>query len=116
MRSSRAKSIERWWRDHRRQERYRAGKARGWLYRVRGGHPAVDVSDRVLADRIRSTLGPLEKRLGVPPVHVTVEDHVVSLHGAVGGRDRIIAIERAVRDMEGVAAVHSHLRVVLTDT
>src|ERR1700687_6230895 len=64
-----------------RDVRYAAASAPGILYRLAGRRPDPDVSDDVLADRIRSTLGPLEKRLDVPRVHVMVEDHVAVLHG-----------------------------------
>ena len=50
----------------------------GLVYRLAGRKPDPDVSDDILADRIRSTIGPLEKRLGVPRLHVMVEDHVAN--------------------------------------
>ena len=50
----------------------------------------------MLADRIRSSLGPLEKWLDVPHVHVTVARHVAILHGEVGTEADATAIERAV--------------------
>src|SRR5688572_12775553 len=60
-----------------RRRRYDEGRLQGVTYRIRGGRPDPDVSGNVLADRIRSMLGPLEKRLDLPHVHVLVEDHVV---------------------------------------
>src|SRR5690606_13470179 len=68
----------------RRRARYVLGRLQGVRYRLSGRHPDPDVPDTVLGDRIRSTLGPLEKRLDVPRVHVMVEDHVALLHGEVG--------------------------------
>jgi hypothetical protein len=100
------------WRTLQRRERFLVGKARGWAYHLRGGHPDPDVVDAVLADRVRSALGLLEKRLGARPLDVRVDDHVVFLHGEVADYDDAAALERAVQDMSGVAAVRSHLRVV----
>src|SRR5512142_2260250 len=56
-----------------RDVRYAAGSAPGMLYRLAGRRPDPNVSDDVLADRIRSNLGPLERRLDLPRVHVMVE-------------------------------------------
>jgi uncharacterized protein (DUF2267 family) len=82
-------------------------------YRLGGGHPDPDVSDLVLADRIRSVLGPLEKRLDVPHVHVMVEDHVVLLHGVVPTEACAEEIEEAVGAMGGVRGVESYLHLGL---
>jgi uncharacterized protein (DUF2267 family) len=71
------------------------------------------VPDDVLADRIRSTLGPLEQRLDVPRVHVMVEDHVALLHGDVGTAEEAGQIEQAVQSVSGVTAVESYLHVGL---
>jgi uncharacterized protein (DUF2267 family) len=71
------------------------------------------VPDDVLADRIRSALGPLERRLDVPRVHVMVEDHVALLHGDVGTAEQADQIEQAVETVSGVAAVESYLHVGL---
>jgi hypothetical protein len=90
---------------------------RGWLdgvrYRLARRTPDPDVADDVLADRIRSCLGPLEKRLDVPRVHITVQDHVAVLHGEVPDERDAEAIERAVRDVSGVRGTESHLHVGL---
>ena len=48
-----------------RDMRYATASAPGILYRLAGRRPDPDVGDDVLADRIRSTIGPLEKRLDV---------------------------------------------------
>jgi hypothetical protein len=52
--------------------RYRSGQWMGVSYRLRGRRPDPNVSDDILADRIRSSIGGLEARLDVPRVHVTV--------------------------------------------
>src|SRR5260370_21397609 len=59
------------------------GRWTGVSYRLAGRRPDPGVSDGVLADRIRSTLGPIEHRLDVPRVHVLVADHVALLHADV---------------------------------
>ena len=58
-----------------------------------------------------AAIGPLEKRLGVRPLDVRVDDHVVFMNGEVAHLDDAAALERAVQDISGVAAVRSHLRV-----
>jgi uncharacterized protein (DUF2267 family) len=96
-----------------RDVRYAAGSTHGILYRLAGRRPDPDVSNDVLADRVRSCLGPLEKRLDVPRVHVIVEDHVAILHGDVPDRRDADAIERAVMRISGVSGVESHLHAGL---
>jgi uncharacterized protein (DUF2267 family) len=90
-----------------------SGRWRGVSYRLAGRQPDPAVTDDVLADRIRSTLGPLEQHLDVPRVHVMVEDHVALLHGDVGTADEADQIERAVQAISGVTAVESYLHVGL---
>jgi hypothetical protein len=97
-----------------RDVRYVAASAPGIVYRLSGRHPDPNVSDDILADRIRSSIGPVEKRLDVPRVHVIVEDHVAIVHGEVGGDDDIRAIEHAIMRVSGVRGVESHLRAGLT--
>jgi uncharacterized protein (DUF2267 family) len=87
------------------------GRARGLAYRLAGREPNPWVSDDILADRIRSSLGTLEKRLDVPRVHVTVENHVAILHGEVGTEADATAIERAVRNVSGVRGLESYLYI-----
>jgi uncharacterized protein (DUF2267 family) len=89
------------------------GRLRGLSYRLKGGRPDPSVSDLILADRIRSSLGTVEKRLDVPHVHVMVEDHVVLLHGVVGTEGELEDIERAVAAVSGVVGVESYLHVGL---
>jgi hypothetical protein len=86
------------------------GRLRGLLYRLFGRRPDPEVDDLTLADRVRSELGPLEKRLDVPHVHVMVEDHVVLLHGEVEWPHEAASIEEAARRVSGVRDVESHLR------
>ncbi|HEY5014036.1 MAG TPA: DUF2267 domain-containing protein, partial [Acidimicrobiia bacterium] len=92
-----------------RDVRYLAASAPGIAYRLAGRHPNPDVGDDVLADRIRSSLGPLEKRLDVPRVHVMVEDHVALVHGDVPNEEAAGAIEHAIMHVSGVKGVESHL-------
>jgi uncharacterized protein (DUF2267 family) len=82
-------------------------------YRLRQHHPDATVDALTLADRIRSTLGPLERALDVPHVHVMVQGHDALLHGDVATADEAIALERAVRRVVGVRRVDSHLHVGL---
>lgn len=97
-----------------RKARYVGGKLHGTAYHARGSHPDPDVADDVLADRIRSSLGGLEKRLDLPRVHVMVQEHVATLHGSVGTQADADAIEAAVLAVSGVVGVDSHLHVGLT--
>lgn len=96
-----------------RRLRYLGGRLHGVRYRLRGGQPAPDVVDNVLADRVRSELGSLEKQLDLPHVHVMVHDHVVMLHGDVGRQADADQVERAVAAVSGVAGVESYLHVGL---
>lgn len=97
-----------------RRLRYLGGRLNGVSYRLHRRRPNHDVSDLVLADRIRSSLGPLEKRLDLPHIHVMVEDHVALLHGDVGSEADAERIEAAVAAMTGVVGVESYLHVSLT--
>jgi uncharacterized protein (DUF2267 family) len=89
--------------------RYAIASTPGLLYRVAGRHPNPDVADNVLADRIRSTLGPLEHRLDVPRIHVMVEHHIAILHGDVPSASEAATLEHAVMAVSGVRGVESHL-------
>jgi uncharacterized protein (DUF2267 family) len=71
------------------------------------------VSDDILADRIRSAIGPREKRLDMPRVHIMVEDHVAILHGEVPSGHDAHTIENAVMRVSGVTGIESHLHVGL---
>ncbi|MFW2336039.1 BON domain-containing protein [Ilumatobacter sp.] len=89
------------------------GIARGVWYRCCRRHPDVHVDDLVLADRIRSTLGPVEHALDQPRVHVSVYRHVASLHGDVANHYAAERLVGAVRSVPGVVDVSSHLHVGL---
>lgn len=96
-----------------REARNWSGRWRGVSYRLAGRHPDPMVTNDVLADRIRSAIGPLEQRLDVPRVHVMVEDRVALLHGDVGTAREADQIEQAVQAISGVTAVESYLHVGL---
>lgn len=96
-----------------RRLRYTQGRLEGVRYRLAGRIPDPEVSDDVLADRIRSSLGRLEKRLDVPRIHVVAEDHIAILHGEVPEARDAATIERAVTDMSGVRGVESYLHIGL---
>ncbi len=89
------------------------GALRGLEYRARGGEPDPFAIDTVLADRVRSELGRLERRLDVPHVHVTVRRHVATLHGEVGSEADAAEIERRVLRVSGVWGVRSFLHTGL---
>jgi uncharacterized protein (DUF2267 family) len=91
--------------------RYWGGRFRGVGYHLVGRHPDPDVSDMVLANRVRSSLGPLEKRLDMPRVRVSVEGHIAELHGDVPSRRSAKLVERAVLRTAGVRGVESYLQV-----
>jgi uncharacterized protein (DUF2267 family) len=102
-----ARHLTRW-------ARYESGRLEGLRYRMAGRRPDPDVYPTVLADRIRSVLGPLEHRLDIPRVHVMVEGHTVLLHGEVDDERQAWAVEDAVRRVPGVVRLQSHLAVGLT--
>jgi uncharacterized protein (DUF2267 family) len=96
-----------------RTARYQAGRLEGLRYRLAGRHPSPDVDDNVLADRVRSVLGPIEHRLDVPRVHVQVHAHEVLLHGEVATQEQARIIVHAIESVPGVRAVRSRLHVGL---
>jgi osmotically-inducible protein OsmY len=67
------------------------------------------VDDSVLADRIRSTIDPLEKQLHIARINVTVERGIAILHGDIGSAEDARQIEEAVRGVAGVRDIRSHL-------
>lgn len=101
-----AREVSRW-------ARYQSGLLKGFRYRFSGHSPDPTVDDGVLADRVRSVLGPLEHRLDVPRVHVQVQGHEVLLHGAVTSTKQLEAIIRAVREVPGVQQVQPHVHIGL---
>ena len=66
-----------------------------------------------LADVVRTTLGPVIKRLDLPRIHVMAEGHRVLLHGDVMTESEAHVIERAVERCPGVESVESHLHIGL---
>jgi hypothetical protein len=84
-------------------------RVKGLTYRVVRRHPSTSVDDSVLADRIRSTIGPLEKQLHSSRVNVTVENGIAVLHGDIDSTEDATRIEDAVRGVAGVQGIRSHL-------
>ena len=97
----------------RRKARYAAGRMRGVAYRLWSRGPSPEVPDAVVAQRVRSKLGPLRKRLDLPQIHVSVCGHEVDLHGAVDTPGQARRIAAAAANIPGVDVVTSHLRVGL---
>lgn len=97
----------------RRRARYLRGRWQGVRYRLAGRRPDPWADDDVLADRVRSELGPLEKRLDVPRVHVRVHDHSASLHGDVQSLDVADRLAAAVMRVSGIFTVESYLHIGL---
>ena len=93
--------------------KHAADRLQGAAYRISGTHPSPEADDDVVEQRVRSSLGGLRKELDLPRVHVTVTDHVASLHGAVDTEDHRSRIEDAVESVDGVRAVYSYLHVGL---
>lgn len=96
-----------------RDVRYAAASTPGIVYRLSGRRPDPNVSDDILADRIRSAIGPLEHRLDVPRVHVMVDDHIATLHGDIPDERAASALECAVLRVSGVRGIESHLHTGL---
>lgn len=97
-----------------RRARYLRGRWKGIRYRLAGRRPDPWAGDDVLADRVRSELGPLEKRLDVPRVHVQVDNHHASLHGDVPTWEAADRLVNAVLHVSGIHAVESYLHIGLT--
>ncbi|HLF99303.1 MAG TPA: BON domain-containing protein [Acidimicrobiia bacterium] len=96
-----------------RRLRYARGRWQGLRYHLAGRHPADNVADDVLADRVRSSLGPIEKRLDMPRVHVSVFDRIAHLHGDAPSPDAHETLAAAVLRVPGIEGVHSFLHVGL---
>ena len=84
-------------------------RAKGLAYRATRRHPSTKVDDSVLADRIRSTIGPLEKQLQNSRITVTVENGIAILHGDIESSEAATQIEEAVRAVAGVHGIRTHL-------
>ena len=97
-----------------RRARYLRGVADGAWYRIRGRRPDPQVSDDILTQRVRSSLGRLEKQRDLPRVHVMAEDQLVLLHGEVPTAEDLFAVESGVLAVPGVRAVVSYLHIGLT--
>lgn len=93
--------------------RHFGGRLHGASYHLRGRQPDPNVSGNVLADRIRSSLGPLEKRRDLPHIHVMAEGRIALLHGEVGTEAEADEIEAAVETVSGVLGVESYLHIGL---
>lgn len=94
-----------------------ARRLRGRLLHLRyswsGRWPDPDAPDTVVADRVRSVLGPLEKLLDVPHVNVTVCRRIATLHGAVTSRSDAEDLAAAAFSVPGVLGVESRLHIGL---
>lgn len=88
-----------------------AGRLEGLAYHLEGRRPDPNVDDLRLAQRVRSSLGPLEKRLDLPRVHVASSDRVVVLHGVVDAPGQAQELEEAAQRVAGVRGVRSRLHV-----
>lgn len=104
--SSRAQSTVA---DLRRRGHHWVGQAKGMTYHALRRHPDANVDDATLADRVRSSIGPLEKRLHAPRVLVTVENGTVILHGEIPNSEAETEIVNAINSIAGVHDVRSHL-------
>jgi uncharacterized protein (DUF2267 family) len=96
-----------------RRGRHLHGVWEGTRYRLLRHGPDPLVGDDVLADRVRSTLGTVQKRLDVPRAHVMVVNHVVSLHGEVGTIGEALTLAGAAGAVPGVLGVDCRLHVGL---
>jgi uncharacterized protein (DUF2267 family) len=94
-----------------RRARYLRGRWQGVRYRLAGEQPDPWADDNVLADRVRSELGPIEKQLDVPRIHVLVHDRTATLHGEVPSWQTADRIVTSVLRTSGIAAVESYLHV-----
>lgn len=101
-------------RSARRIGRRMAGLLAGLRYRLLRRGPTPEVADDVLADRVRSRIGLIEKRLDLPRVHVMVERGIAVLHGAVASGHDEAELIRAVASVPGVEAVDAKLHLGLT--
>lgn len=96
-----------------RRAQYLSGRLEGLAYRLGARHPDPEVDDAVLVQRVRSSLGPVEKQLDVPRLHVTSTGHVIDLHGVVGSDREARRLEETAAAVSGVATVRSHLHIGL---
>lgn len=99
-----------------RRRRWVAGHVRGAAYRLRGGHPAYDVSDLVLADRVRAELGKELKAHHLRDVGLDVWRHVVYLRGHVPTHSDARLVEDRVLKVSGIDGVESYLDIGVPST
>ncbi len=97
-----------------RQVRHLRGVGTGVWYHVRGRRPDPNVSDDILTQRVRSALGPVEKELDLPRVHVMVDDGLAILHGEVSESGDVWQLERGALRVPGVRGVESYLHCGLS--
>ena len=74
-----------------------------------GRGPVPEAGDRVMVERIRSVLGPIERRLGLEPVEVAVADRVATLRGSVPDESDVAVVVAAAAGVAGVREVRSDL-------
>ena len=89
------------------------GRLRGLDYKLRRRHPDEHASDLVLTDRIRSSIGPVQKELDLPHIHVMVNDGVAMLHGEVVSQHDTERLVKEIEQVAGVLGVESFLHVGL---
>lgn len=107
------RAAARQWRVARQRSRRLRGIMAGARYGLQRRAPDPLASDDIVADRVRSALGPVCKRLDVPRAHVMVTDHVATLHGEVGTVAEALTLTWAAGAVPGVMAVRSRLHVGL---
>lgn len=90
-----------------------SNRLEGVSSRLSGHQPDPNVSDGMLADRIRSSLGRLEAELDLPHVHVMVQDRIALLHGDVATEEDATQIEQATASVPDVTGVESYLHIGL---
>lgn len=88
-----------------------SNRLEGLAYHIGDRHPRIEASDQVLTQRVRSTLGPLERQLDVPRLHVTVHDHLADVRGVVGTEDQAAVLLAAVSDVSGIDEVTAQLHI-----
>lgn len=103
--------ARRWLRRDRGRARHVLDLLRGVLHRACRSDATVD--DQVLADRVRSTLGPVTRDLDLPHVHVMVADGVALLHGDVASEHDGEVLEQHAWAVPGVRGIESYLHVGL---
>jgi uncharacterized protein (DUF2267 family) len=94
--------------------RYLGGVSRGLRYRISRRAPDPWVGDDVVAARVRSALGRVERELDIPRVHVSVVHHTVMLHGDVVDESQVRRLHDLAATVPGVHDVRSRLHVGLT--